>query len=211
MKQLKNWGILMLMVMAMPLMVACNQSPEQKAEALIKEQLKKALYKPDTYKPIDTKVDSAFAPYDDPKTFAAIKELMTISNEAMSLEEEMQVNKKHMAIYSGPYQTALDKIEFAEAKEKFEDNSAKHEKLMKKVQEKMQDVVAIFKSEREFIGFKAIHNFRADNNEGNTLIDNGIFYMDKDMNKIIYTMDEDEYKEMQYAIKKVKEEILGAQ
>jgi hypothetical protein len=35
--------------------------------------------------------------------------------------------------------------------------------------------------------------------------------MDKDMNKIIYTMVEDEYKEMQYAIKKVKEEILGAQ
>lgn len=211
MKQLKNWGILMLIVMAMPLMVACSQTPEQKAEVLIKDQLKKTLYNPDTYKPVDTKVDSAFAPYDDPETFAAIKDLMTVSNEAMSLEEEMQDNKKHMAIYSGPYQSALDKIEYAEAKEKLEENSAQHEKMMKKVQEKMQDVVAKFKAERKFIGFKAIHNFRADNNAGNTLIENQIFYMDKDMNNIIYTMGEDEYKEMQYAIKRVKEEILGAQ
>lgn len=46
--------------------VACGQSQEQKAESLIKEELKKSLYKPETYKPIETKVDSAFAPYDDP-------------------------------------------------------------------------------------------------------------------------------------------------
>ena len=46
-------------------MVACGQSQEQKAEYLIKESLKKSLYKPETYKPVETKVDSAFAPCHD--------------------------------------------------------------------------------------------------------------------------------------------------
>lgn len=50
-------------------LVACSQSQEQKAEVLIKESLKKSLYKPETYKPVETKVDSAFAPYDDPAFF----------------------------------------------------------------------------------------------------------------------------------------------
>ena len=39
------------------IMVACGQSQEQKAEVLIKESLKKTLYKPETYKPVETKVD----------------------------------------------------------------------------------------------------------------------------------------------------------
>lgn len=30
-------------------MVACGQTPEQKAEELIKKELRKELYKPDTY------------------------------------------------------------------------------------------------------------------------------------------------------------------
>ena len=47
-------------------MVSCSKSKEQKAEALVKESVKKVLFKPETYKPVETKVDSAFAPYDDP-------------------------------------------------------------------------------------------------------------------------------------------------
>ena len=61
------------LILVLIVLAACSQSPEQKAEVLIKDSLKKSLYKPDTYKPVDTKVDSAFTPYDDPKvTFTII-------------------------------------------------------------------------------------------------------------------------------------------
>ena len=56
------------------IVVACGQSQEQKAETLIKENLKKSLYKPESYKPVETKVDSAFAPYDDPAFFEELAE-----------------------------------------------------------------------------------------------------------------------------------------
>ena len=65
-------------------LVACSQSQEKKAEALIKESLKKSLYKPETYKPVETKVDSAFAPYDDPAFFEELAEL-----EKMKAEEDL--------------------------------------------------------------------------------------------------------------------------
>ncbi|MBO7115883.1 MAG: hypothetical protein J6V87_02410 [Prevotella sp.] len=48
------------LILVLIVLAACSQSPEQKAEVLIKDSLKKSLYKPDTYKPVDTKVDSAF-------------------------------------------------------------------------------------------------------------------------------------------------------
>lgn len=48
------------------LLAACSQSPKEKAEALIKENLQSTLYHPDTYAPSSTQLDSAFAPYDDP-------------------------------------------------------------------------------------------------------------------------------------------------
>lgn len=48
------------------LLAACSQSPKEKAEALIKENLQSTLYYPDTYAPSSTQLDSAFAPYDDP-------------------------------------------------------------------------------------------------------------------------------------------------
>ena len=79
------------------IMVACSQSQEQKAEALIKESLKKSLYKPETYKPVETKVDSAFAPYDDPAFFEELAELGKMNNEYAELEEKAKHAKSSMS------------------------------------------------------------------------------------------------------------------
>ena len=48
------------------LITACSQSPEQKANALIQEKVKNSLYHPETYEAVETIIDSAFAPKDDP-------------------------------------------------------------------------------------------------------------------------------------------------
>ena len=49
---------------------------------------------------------------------------------------------------------------------------------------------------RKFIGYKAIHNYRADNNAGNTLIGNTIFFIDKNFEKVTYSMEVEEYNQM---------------
>ena len=192
------------------IMVACGQSQEQKAEALIKESLKKSLYKPETYKPVETKVDSAFAPYDDPAFFEELTELGKMNSEFVELEEKAKHAKSSMAIWSGPYQTSYGRNEYQEAKEEYDEANAKMEKLKTKGRKQYEKVAKMLQESRKFIGFKAVHNYRADNNAGNTLIGNTIFFIDKDFEEVTYSMDLEEYNHVQEVISQFKEQIEEA-
>lgn len=189
------------------ILVACGQSPEQKAESLIKESLKKTLYKPETYKPVETKVDSAFAPYDDPAFFEVLAELAKLNVEYEELEEKAKHAKSSMSIWSGPYQTAFGRNEYREAKEDYEEANAKIEKLKTKGRKQYEKVGSMLQSERKFIGYKALHNYRADNNAGNTLIGNTIFFIDENFTEVRYSLEIEEYNQIQEAISQFKEQL----
>lgn len=188
-------------------LVACSQSQEQKAEVLIKESLKKSLYKPETYKPVETKMDSAFAPYDDPAFFEELAELGKMNSEYEELEEKAKRAKSSMAIWSGPYQTAYGRNEYQEAKEEYDEANAKIDKLKTKGKKQYEKVVSMLQGERKFIGYKALHNYRADNNAGNTLIGNTIFFIDENFTEVQYSMETEEYYQVQNAISQFKEQI----
>lgn len=188
-------------------LVACSQSQEQKAEALIKESLKKSLYKPETYKPVETKVDSAFAPYDDPAFFEELAELGKMNSEYEELDEKAKRAKSSMAIWSGPYQTAFGRNEYQEAKEDYDEAIAQINKLKTKGKKQYEKVVSMLQSERKFIGYKALHNYRADNNAGNTLIGNTIFFINQNFTEVQYSMEAEEYEQVQNAISQFKEQI----
>lgn len=188
-------------------MVACGQSQEQKAEYLIKESLKKSLYKPKTYKPVETKVDSAFAPYDDPAFFEELAELGKMNSEYEELESKAKHAKSSMAIWSGPYMSAYGRNEYQEAKSDYEEANAKLEKLKTKGRKQFEKIANMLQVSNKFIGYKAVHNYRADNNAGNTLIGNTIFFIDKNFEEITYSMEVDEYNQVQEAISSFKEQI----
>jgi len=188
-------------------MVACGQSLEQKAEYLIKESLKKSLYKPETYKPVETKVDSAFAPYDDPAFFEELAELGKMNSEYEELESKAKHAKSSMAIWSGPYMSAYGRNEYQEAKSDYEEANAKLEKLKTKGRKQFEKIANMLQVSNKFIGYKAVHNYRADNNAGNTLIGNTIFFIDKNFEEITYSMEVDEYNQVQEAISSFKEQI----
>lgn len=188
-------------------LIACSQSQEQKAEVLIKESLKKSLYKPETYKPVDTKVDSAYAPYDDPSFFKELAELGNITSEYEELEEKAKNSKSSMAIWSGRYQSAFGKNQYQEAKKEYDEANAKMEKLKTKGKKQYEKVVSMLQNERKFIGYKALHNYRADNNAGNTLIGNTIFFINQNFTEVQYSMEAEEYEQVQNAISQFKEQI----
>lgn len=188
-------------------MVACGQSQEQKAEYLIKERLKKSLYKPETYKPVETRVDSAFAPYDDPAFFEELAELGKMNSEYEELESKAKHAKSSMAIWSGPYMSAYGRNEYQEAKSGYEEANAKLEKLKTKGRKQFEKIANMLQVSNKFIGYKAVHNYRADNNAGNTLIGNTIFFIDKNFEEITYSMEVDEYNQVQEAISSFKEQI----
>lgn len=188
-------------------MVACGQSQEQKAETLIKESLKKSLYKPETYKPVETKVDSAFAPYDDPAFFDELAELGKMNSEYADLEEKAKGAKSSMSIWSGSYMTAYGRNEYQEAKDDYDEANAKMEKLKTKGRKQYEKVAEMLQGERRFIGYKAMHNYRADNNAGNTLIGNTIFFIDENFTEVRYSLEVEEYNQIQEAINQLKEYI----
>lgn len=192
-------------------LLACSQSQEQKAEVLIKESLKKSLYKPETYKPVETKVDSAFAPYDDPAFFEELAELGKMNSEYEELEEKAKRAKSSMAIWSGPYQTAYGRNEYQEAKEEYDEANAKIDKLKTKGKKQYEKVISMLQGERKFIGYKALHNYRADNNAGNTLIGNTIFFIDENFTEVQYSMEAEEYNQVQDAINQFKEQMEEAE
>lgn len=191
-------------------MFSCGLSQKHKADALIKESLKKSLYKPETYKPVETKVDSAFAPFDDPVFFKELAELGKMNSEYEDLEERMKRTKSSMLIWSDSYMSEYEKNEYQELKEEYDEANVKIEKLKTKGRKQYEKVANMLQGNRIFIGYKAVHNYRVDNNAGNTIIGNTIFFIDKNFEEITFLMDVEEYDQMQEVISKFKEEVEEA-
>lgn len=190
-------------------LVACGQSKEQKAEALIKESLKKYLYKPETYKPVETKIDSAFAPYDDPAFFEEIAELMKINSDYEDLKQEAKQAKYEMEEWSA-YLASFGKNEYERAKEKYDDANAQMEKLKTKTKKITDKLKTRINAGRKFIGYKAAHNYRADNNAGETLIGNAVFFFDEKFSEVTFSMEAEGYNQIQEAIGQFEELIEEA-
>ncbi len=112
-----------------------------------------------------------------------------------------------MSIWSGPYQSTYGKNNYQEAKEEYEENAQNKKKAEKKVQKLVDELRAMINKEQQFIGFKARHRYRANNNAGQTVFGEMMYLFDKDMSEIVasYDMDDDEYK----AVRIVYKQMLG--
>lgn len=176
-------------------MVSCEKSNEDKIALLIKESMNKSLYHPESYEGVETEIDSAFAPFDSPEFFEKTLKVAKIGAEISQAEEEMKDAKSSMSIWSGPYQTAFGRNEYNEAKEKYETANASKEKATEKAKKIAEELKAELQKKPVFIGFKARHKYRANNNAGNTVFGEAKFVFDKELKNVIaeYDMDGDEY------------------
>ena len=150
-------------------LISCNQSPQEKANALIEVDLKKSLYHPETYNPAETVVDSAFTPFDDPIFY--------------------------------------EKESYNQAKENYEKYLEEKEKTEQKIEKLVDELKSELEKEPQFLGFKARHRYRAQNNGGQVVFGEAKYLFDKDITQIVsvYDMDGDEYK----AVQTVYKQMLG--
>ena len=191
---------LFFVVMTTLMFASCAKSPEQKAEALIKEQMQQTLYHPETYAPSTTQVDSAFTPYDDPEFYEKTLKLAKLGMVIDKYTKEAKSEKSSMSIWSGPYQSSFGRNEYQEAKEKYNDAISKKEQATKEAKALGEELKKMFNEDSKFVGFKATHTYRANNNAGQTVGGKALFLFDKDMKQIVasYDMDGEEYKAVQY-------------
>lgn len=176
--------------------ISCNNSPEDKANALIKEEVKKNLLHADTYEPVETQVDSAFTPFDEPEFYNKTLQICKLVMDMHEYSEEMKDAQLSMSIWGGPYQTYHGNYEYREAKEKYEINEKKKSETEQKILKLRDGLKEKFNKEPKFIGLKARHRFRFKNDDGQITFGEIHFLFDKELTKVItsYDMDSPEYK-----------------
>lgn len=186
---------LMSSVCALFMIVACTNSPAQKAEALIKSS--KTIAKGTTYEVIQTTVDSAFTPQDDPDFFKQMEEATQMNERYNALQKEFSELKDSIAKISNR----------PELKKECDDLIQKQKNIdweigliKDKGHEKYNQLMEIAVSEPRFIGFKAMHTYRIHNEAGSTLPITEFYLLDTEMTQIKYSCDSIYYAEAQEGI-----------
>lgn len=187
------------------LLASCSKSLEDKANALIEEDIKKVLYHPETYDPAETQVDSAFTPFDDPAFYEKTVQLCKLGMSIDKCDRNMKRAKTSMSIWGGPYQSAFDRNEYKKAEDEYNENAQNKKSAEVKAKKLANELKIMLDKELQFIGFKARHRYRVNNNAGQTIFGEMKYLFDKGMNRIVssYDMETEEYKAVQIVYKQM--------
>lgn len=187
------------------LLVSCGKSPQEKANALIEDDIKKVLYHPETYDPAETQVDSAFTPFDDPVFYEKTLQLCKFGIAIDECNRNMKHAKSSMSIWGGSYQSSYGSNEYQEAKDKYEEYARNKKSIETKAKKLSNELQTMLDKDPRFIGFKVHHRYRANNNAGQTVFGEMEYLFDKGMKKIVasYNMDSEDYKAVQIIYKQM--------
>ena len=165
------------------------------------------MIKADSYDPIETKVDSAFAPYDLPAFHEQVIELLKMGVEMQGYKEKAKQAKSSMAIWSNPY-NAFSRNEYQENKAEYEEYKEKQKAIEKRIKKSAEKIRETAQESPEFIGFKAFHRYRTNNNAGQTLLREVLYIFNKDFTQIlaVYDTASEEYVVYQQLIKQMQED-----
>ena len=177
MKHVVLLGLAMLSVML------CSQpSAENKVGTFIQESIKKSLTHPESYLAIETVVDSAFAPFDDPVFYEK-----TLEISKMTLESLDYVRKAQEASRDSKTKGNVHLFDSAEAVSNL--YNRKVDSLSAKIQEKGRKLMDMMGTEYRFIGFKVTHVYSVEDDGENATIRKRIFIMDDKLTKSLAEYD----------------------
>lgn len=199
---------LLLLTVSVALLASCGKSPEEKVQALIEDAVKKSLYIPESYDPVETKIDSAFAPHATQEYIEGTIEMCKAYREMKECESEVKSAKSTLNIYSDSYARAYMANEYRDHKAEYEAALSKKSKTEERLKGIIEDLRKMEEQKPTFIGYSAVHRYRANTNGGQTAFGTIQFFLDKDMSKIVASFDLDsyEFKEMQETLEEMKNE-----
>lgn len=192
----------LLAVILVAFCISCSRSPEDKANKLIEKDLKKVLYVPESYDPVETKVDSAFTPFDDPVFVDKTMQLLDLATSIEEYDNNIKEAKSSMSLWDN-MGSAFSRNEYQEAKDEYDENTQNRTEAISKAKKLGEELKKMMDKERMFIGYKVQHRYRADNNAGNTLFGEKIYLFDKNMNQIVASYNYEEYKTYQSVCKQI--------
>ena len=157
-----------------------------------------------TNKIIELQLDSAFAPYDDPKLYKIVEKHRAISSHIDDLVLIMKQAKSSMSLWSRHKNTKYGRKEFQEALNEYNMaerylNNAKEEcqKLSNEIKEMLETT--------KYIGIKAAIVFSYTNREGVTTISNSVLLLDSNLKTLDYICNQEEFNQIKETITKIQE------
>lgn len=181
------------------LLTSCSfKSNEEKARDLIEPQIKAYLIKPESYEFAQLQLDSCFSNSNTrPEVFVFMMEIDKLYKEYKMHMFDAERAESCMTIYTSTYGYQSSN------KEQQQKNKADMEKAQRKAAVVKGQILQTYKNNkelflsvnspnREFIGWSAIFNYRAETAGGIKTMGTSLFFLNKDMTEITYSFSEEE-------------------
>lgn len=178
---------LMLILSTLIILVSCDHTPQEKAEATIKKWMQKNLKDPSSYESVSfSKLDSTNISVRQKKLITeTYPELIKTYSENAATDslyvaldlKNIERNKKD-GLYKGEYKEYLD-VSISERQKSFKSNKASLERVIRE-----KDSIS---NNKEFYAYVISHRYRAKNSFGALDFGEVRFYLDTDLKYIIDT------------------------
>lgn len=177
---------------------------EQKAKAVVKEYVCSNLFHPDSYDPVETRVDSAFySCMTDRDCLVAAYELIDLRSKYNSAKASYDEAVNNIRTFGGTGVFRHFSVERDDAKKTMDETKPKIEERERIIKNRDDS------HDGEFVGWFIYNRYRAKSNNGNVSFGEALIVADKDMNSWVlqYVVDKKETGNID-EIKKVMDELL---
>lgn len=171
------------------------QSPtlQERAESFAAECIKKQLYFPDSYQPIECYVDTAFAPLETPEVFEKLKKTASIYEKLNDAEKDMKRKEDRYEMYkSFSSHSSYNVYQTKEAKAEFEKAQTLYSSLLEQLQSLGQEIADLNDQPKKPYGLKIAQTYKAQTNGGQTVSSAALLLVDFDMKKVLAAYDEED-------------------
>ena len=191
-------------IIVLALLASCSvKTNEEKARELIEPDVKEHLIKPEKFEIAEFQLDSCFI--DQPQNPDMIKFALNINkiySEYKEYAEEAQRAESYMTIYedSYGYQSAHSKLQVNKYRTEMEKTQRKasnaKDKILQMFKDNKQLLVDFNSGKHEFIGWSAVFSFRTETAGGHDTMGGAVYFLNKDLTKIIHRFTEDDLKDL---------------
>lgn len=169
--------ISLIVILISLLCLSCSKTKEEKIQEIVNNSIKKDLFFPDSYDPIEVYIDSVFDNMLSPENIEMAHRIIRIDKEIKALNDDIEYEKEVLGIFF-KYENAQSKRKI----QKLEDNRTEKENQLMQLFNSLQEQ---YWRRKEFTGYCAIQKFRAKNNDNQICIGKYAVYIDTEATKSI--------------------------
>ena len=166
---------------------SCNKSVEQQAQSLIKDNMSESV----AYEAIETRVDSAYAPLENPELYKLFDKYVKATNDLMVHHRMITEMQTKMGKFTDMYSDSL---------------IAKLNPIISSLEgyvSLMENMDRMMDMPREFVGYKVVHRYKV-NIGGKDIEQKDMVMFNKDMSSIEHQMRYSNYEFVCAEIEKMK-------